>query len=1831
MRQTNEELDLAAKQSRYYASQRLQHDLNFTDTHGDNLGKAANGASFIDPKVVAAIGLTGNVTDMTPIKQLAAQKQRAAGTIVSGRSKVVKGITPEQDTPQRNATLTALLRMDPSDYKFYQGKTPDWWETVDPDSKWRNLETPKAVNNASTLLRMNLNEAQMLKFYISNGYEKFVEIPGILNQKGTRPYLGVDEKGVPQYGDGDHNNELDFIKNAFPSVFKLFNDDAQYYKTGGQKPGVFSGIAEDFAAPFAMAKDFVQAPFKFASFLAPDFVGNTTIGQVPGTKMGFDLNDVGAVARGVTKGALTVFTGAAQATKSAAEQIIANQENANSLMIMPTSADYDDFKKGVVESNVLYQVGKRVFNPDQQVDFGKGYFPEGPAFQDARTLHDAALPKLSDGSTWTLGKSIIEPLVKEGILDRNGFGASIISGLVDGVFTLGTDPAVYFDPVQSLMKAFNLTDEAATTIIRGGAADKVRQGWQAEREAAGFTVNFDDVIDMPYWSVTREGEAPPKFAGMLPSSTVLPPEVQQYIDDVAKAELSKYENLAALNVPPSVSLDTIPDTPNYFRNQFGIKHNVDGSISIVDPTKIDAMPYTRDGRAALSKLGSFDNVGQLYDFFLGRIPIGAAVAVQDVVDAARLAGKETPIKEIHSVLKEAVLSGDPTYNMRGVPGILKRAVNDTGAAIAYYASGKSRQFATMPGSVYFAFDDPISSVNDMNRMMILMNVPKKERHIMLSKAIIASTRDGAAKRFELAGDWMKTTMGPALRKNGVPEEWIKQVTQYSKWSDEIHQYTMDAIGKGYPLPWLLEGTGETLREIDFMNQGFLMLSPDVLKEVIRETSKFWKLIKPLRGNESVENTIVRTAEWKAFLENVTARYMRPSAMGAPFPVQLVAKILPDEIGRVVVDQHFSLASLKALGAGGHVNYTTHGEIIYSAKEMGDIVAKREHLDALYKELDLASASANGLKVKKIDDEILKFEKKHGTKQDLEKIIAQYQLRMDTILPGANKTLGQNVEGLMAPERLDPRVLRYERQRNMQHAFKTTDPKKWSIGTARDIVRMSESPVYAEVAKALLAGGTAEAAKLPARFLSGDLRSVFDDYIQGLANQDPGFPLTSLDGANMWVATIVTDILTRTAEDAAAIGAVATKKLGGTAAIRRPTSYAPLEAHPKFVSWVEENLLNNPKSPDVAPFHATEVSKDVARKDSLWTKGFNIYRDASLKYARSPYEQYSKWKRILELMPAMKPSEAKAMAAAIDKTEAPEWLKDSLRSRVEDANGTITREQVEILGTMYGNKQVADLLYDSSKKSYFGSNHAIFFGFFDAWREQWSVWMRQILEQPTVLELGRQAKQGLENAVVPSWAGGEPGRGVIFKDEDTGKQAVALPFSKQVYSFLGLNSEERIQLGNLTLMGQGGPGVFGFGAMIVDSFVPKRGAYTHVRKLLFPFGDPKTKSKLADYVVAPWLQSFSSGALSSLPDGFAGDWLDNVQSFMFTDTSDAVRATTYNAVLTNIASNAKGVPVSTEEREKLGKEVEDKGNYLLMLKGISRVFLPAASTTKYFTEMGGQNYSTGTVYDDFRKIQADTEKAGGTFADGTRQFLDKWGPGAWIFLSGGNVSVDGMQSTTEYGKWYDTNWKLLDKYPLIAGHMGPQEGTFDPGVFALQRANGLKEARTPEERIAKAQNSLAWTLYNNAKDSLLNLGERAGLTDAQTTRQTYYVNQMRLKQDELKKLYPSWNPKATMGESDRTLDNQIVQIEKAVEDKSVLSQPAGAALKEYWDYRNKQIDIYTRADATLLNNVWRSSAKTPVMRQRLENKGEELVEKYPEFSSLWNRILSREFDAAGAVE
>lgn len=1804
MRQTPDQINAAAARDLAWKKKREEMELTLTQQHADSISKMSAGGFITDPEIVASVGLANTGVDSKDIHQAVASSARGGRGYVPDTSTILSTLASNAGVylkPDKTPyTLFDLFYiMGSPDIKRYRTYSADWVEAVDPGGMWRSVETPETVASAKDLL--NLSEAQIVKMYLvstSKRDGKWWSIPGMSDRRQT------DERG---HWIDDPSRMVDMetqalLRKKFPTYARLEKAELdQAYAD----PGVFAGVMAELQPTIGMLKDIVGLPFKAAGFFAPDFM--KPVANVP--KAGL---------RAVTTG----FTAAAQLAKSTIEFNLTHEGPLDTFVAgvpaISTGQDLEDYRNTVIRGNVLSQIVKQMADPNQTVDLGSGFFPEGKAAEEARKAHDAGLPKI-DGKTWTLGRATVAPLIRENWIDKDGAAAQVLSGLVDATFTVATDPSIYFDPAQALMSAFKLDRVAATHLLNGAKADIVRDAWVAERVATDQSTVINEVIDMIYDETTGKwvfggtnipAENIPKLAGVLPAGTELPEEVQKVVRELAQKEIDNAGPLAILDSPPdNLPYRPGPDTREGILNDIGVIDNGDGVLR-ADPMAIDNMVNTRSGKRMLQRLTTYSNAGELYDANLGNIPPGAAVQIQDVVDAARAAGTPVDLREIHRILVDGVLSADPMYGVQYVPSYAQQIVNQTGKQVAYYANKMSRQLATMPGSTFFTFDDPIGSINDMNRIMVIMKVPTAERHAFLSRALNAVTKEGPGARFELANDWMKTVVTPALKKNGVPDEWIKTITSWAGWNDSVHLWSMDAIGRGYPTPWLTDTSGDVLRTIDTMNRGFIMVPPDMMKQVIRETTNLWKIFKPLRGNRNVEKILNEQITKK--LLQIQQQWMKPVAMGAPLPVRMVTRILPDELLRVAATGNMSSESIRILTAGGHMNYTTHGKIILSMKEITKLFPIKEHLDDLYAQLDKAMRANNGALAASLADEITKIEGKHGTINEIMEKIKTYQDRAATALPGANRAVAEQIEGLMAVERMDPRVMNYERNLNVQRAYKAENPEQWVVGTARDIVRMSMSKAYPEVAEAMLAGTQQALLDLPQRFLNGDLRPVMDELVKAFGNANPLMPLDSLQGITAYIGTVIADISTRTGMDPVALGVIQTGTLGG-ASIASNVGDDLWEASKAWRNWVKDNMLPNPATDNIpAPFHSTEATKGSVEAERWFTKAFSLYRDTSAKYARNPFMHYEKWKRIIELIPIMDPAEAQKMLAAIDATDAPDFLKESIRRAVPTAKGTATRKQVELLGDMHGHQRVADVLYDNSKKSYFGSKHGLTFGFFDAWREQWMVWARQIATQPSLVGKAALAKEALTNT------------GVIYKDEDTGQTVVPVPFSREVYNWLGLNAEERIPTKNLTLLSQAVPGAFGFGAIIMDSWIPKTGLGSGLRNVFFSHGDPSAPNRLADYFVPAWGQNIIGSVTRAVGGQKAGrvlDVFDNIESYFVGQQDERLRATTLNAVLTNLASNSGDVPLTQESREKQIADTEAKTNYLLGIKGLLRLVLPTASLTKYFTDSGAENVTTGVVMDDLRRFIDESQE----YSDAVTKLLDKYGNDTWIYLAGGSQSVPGMVPSKEYAAWYNKNSSVVSKYPSVGGYFGPQGGDYDPSAFSAQRAAGYRQPQDIKVRQEKALNNLAWVVYKNTANAMIRDGiKNYGLTEEQVRSSAQFKNKMKEQADLLKKTYPMWNPRIQSGESGRELLNQMRDIEKMVKDKNILKSPMGKALAEYWNFRTQKVDQFTTDHPDMANETWKDSSKAVGFRQKLEGKAEEIIAKNPDFQVLWDNVLSREF-------
>jgi hypothetical protein len=1852
MKKTVQQLEAEARETEALARRRQEIVDRYTPDTAERLSRAYHGSYYTNPEVTAALGVSDIPVDYKEVHINSAVQAAKYKEQLKDRRALAAGATPEVD-PNLPYSLVDLLRMDPQELAIRSDKAPAWWDQVDPQGQWRSIPVPMDIKDAKDLLQ--LQEAQVVKLFLSKTAEEWNAIPGMV-AKGT-----YNTKGERIPGTFDAYADLGA---KFPVLRNMW--DVRATMNDGPKPWSTEAISQNLIDAFQEAASrsimTAQLPFKALGFAAPDHIGPAGGVEVAGINLPsrISLKGAGEAARGGVRAATTGFVAAQQLGKSVAEQLLTRGGGLSPQNFMSftstasmTAALADiftdpqeraDFIKSVGEGNILTQIAKAAI-AGEKIDLGSGFFPEGKLAEDARKAHDAGLPQIA-GQTWTLGRATVDPLIQEGYIDRNGYTASLISGIVDGVFTVVTDPTLIMgDPVQALMRKFNLTEKAATTVLNDGViADRVLAEWKKAREAAGASTVPKDVIDLPFYSAREAGEEAPKFSGILPEGSVVPDEVEQYVQQVVDDTVRNLP-LASMDNPPAPNLPILSDKTS-IKQRLGVI-DPNGETPRFVPREIDAMPYTREGQVTLEKLGSFNNVGELYDHFLGKIPPGLSVAIQDVVDTARAAGKQVDIKEIHRVLKDGVYSGDPLYNIREVPGVYRKWVNQTGPAVAQWVSGTTRQFSRMPGSTFFSFEDPIASVRDANRLMVVMKVPNADRYTMLSSLMKAVAKGEVSERFGLAKQFTKTIIGPALRENGVPEEFIDTVSDWAGKTDDIQQWSFDAFGRGYPTPWLADA--EVLRSTDLMQKGFMMVAPEKLRQVVRETTNLWKVFEPFRGNRAME-ALLRDSIFSS-LEKIQANYLKPVALGAPLPIKMVTRIVPEGVARIAITESLDESSLKALGAfgwggkfrdeAGRVNYNAFGVEIKNAKQIQKLVPKLEEYDDLVSRIKSAESAGDTAKASRLRKELNDFVAKNGTKKQIQKEIDTFNERINQTLPGTGRKMAELSKGLMADQYGDPSVLNYVRQypkqvykdvqigANGQRIIDPKNPKNknWVTGTARDLVQMSDTPEYREVARAMLAGGKDAVEQLPTRFLHGDLKPVFEEIwakmlrTQGVKGMSATTPLTSMEGQMIWVRSLYEDILTRTASDPVAIGVVATGKLGKNSVldanawkVKTVRSVNVYEPTTEFRTWVQDNLLQNPNSPDIAPF-APEVAQDAVQvNDRLFTKAFSLYRNVEAKYARGPYKDYHKWKRIRELIPTMAPEEAAKMADALDASDVPRWLRDSVRAEIPFANGTVTRRQVEILGEMHGNQKVDNLLYDSSNRSYFGYRHSLLFGFFDAWVEQWSVWMRAIATQPSVLEKARMTQQGLQNT------------GVLYTDEDTGEQGVAIPFSKDVYSLLGLNAQERIRTKNLSLLGSAVPGFFGVGAMVMDSILPNSQAFQSLRATVFPFSDPQARSKIADYLVPAWGQGFAA-ALASRGGKTGTDFFDNLQQLASTETNDSIRATTANAVLTNIASSRRGVPLTADEREAIIDDAVAKTDYLLAIKALGRIFLPGASYTKYFTEIGAENVTQGQVLDDFSKMQEEATKNGGSYTDAVVALFDKYGDGAWVFLAGATQAAPGLQVTKEYAKWQSANPGLVDKYPLVAGWLGPQTGEYDPAAYRAQSSSGLRKPRDIEQRQERALNNLAWAQYNHFKDQLVDIGAKQGFTEQQVKRSADFKAMVKAKSDELKTQFPMWNPAATSGELERELVNQIRQIEKMVKDPAVLKLDGGKALQQYWDFRKRSIDLATSQDPSLANDSWRKAKNAGAMRAQLTRIGEQLVDTYPDFAPLWENILSREFEPA----
>jgi hypothetical protein len=1237
---------------------------------------------------------------------------------------------------------------------------------------------------------------------------------------------------------------------------------------------------------------------------------------------------------------------------------------------------------------------------------------------------------------------------------------------------------------------------------------------------------------------------------------------------------------------------------------------------MLDARKIDAMRTSRYGQAILKMIADESDPVAIWRTFLKEKSPNAAI---------RLA-KASTVDEVWQVLRDAVDSGDPNMNIRELPNGWKDWASDTGFKVKQQVDRYIKQTAMMPESTYIMFDDPTSAIRNTENLLQVVGVRGAERDGVLRVLFKAIEEDTSAAWDDFFAAANETSLAKKMNDAGWSPEEIKAFTSYRRKGDEVTRWTLEDLYDDIPIEWFDEGDGP-LRITQLLTGGGWLLEPEVIDELIKDVNP---IISGLRKITKDHVAVGKVIDAERFivdkLENLTASWVKPAALGAPLPFRYILRVVPEETLRVAFSGEFkNLGQYVAQIYSGHLNTDTFGRTIKSSAEVANEMATLEHLKFEYN--NLKSSVKNGADDAKILRRIEKIEKKHGTAADIQARIDGLTAQLEDNLPGDQRALVNkvrvHVESTFRGDKLDD----YMERSGVQEVVtrKVNDPAKitskeramrrsWVTAQARDIGEMAINADYRAVAEAMLDADPNELGRVAVRLFSGDLRKTYEAYTKNIRNVKEGWDWETLEAASSRMTEINTDIVQRTGYNRVILEAIARNEHAGQSLTLKTVNNV-YETTPQFKQLVREQLLDNPRAPMQVPYYPLiKKGSKAERNNNFMYAGFGLYTKASAALSRNPLWGQAYWKRIIEMIPAMDANEAAAMISA-NAGKLPDHVMDTLNDSLPNAKGSLNRDEMSRIAEQHAREVTDGLLWNAQNNtSYFQYRHPLFFMFFDAYREQWTTWLK-LMKNPANLHKVDLAVRSLKDFREPFAEGEE---GILHNDPISGQQVITVPGSQWAFKWMGGDANLAIKTKNLSVVGSTYPGVGPGIAIIGSSWMPDWKLFADIKQKFMPFSGAGTSTDFRDYVIPQFAQLLAAGV-----GGVGSNAVPSLDFFWKTlekfagETTIKTKQASIGPIMRQLATQTDKYPMTPDGRKQLLEDADKLSSKFAIVRSLAKVFLPASSTTEYKVETKVGVTTQGILLDEIRKTENEVFARGGKLTEAVNILLDKYGIGIWAFFgSTSETNIPGLQPTKEFQDWVYKNKGILDKYPMAGAYLGPQTGEYNANVFVRQTQYDQRGPKEPKMSLEDGANLYAQAHWDYQM-STIPLGME------NSPKAIILKNQVL---NEIEQAFPGWSTLGSTADAQVKRRYQLQDIAKMILDPKVLTTPAGSALKEYMDKRKENIELMVSNSGGAVNNRnWIKNQSSYPLRQRLFNEGNAIAKNVPEFAAMWENVLVREFD------
>lgn len=520
---------------------------------------------------------------------------------------------------------------------------------------------------------------------------------------------------------------------------------------------------------------------------------------------------------------------------------------------------------------------------------------------------------------------------------------------------------------------------------------------------------------------------------------------------------------------------------------------------------------------------------------------------------------------------------------------------------------------------------------------------------------------------------------------------------------------------------------------------------------------------------------------------------------------------------------------------------------------------------------------------------------------------------------------------------------------------------------------------------------------------------------------------------------------------------------------------------------------------------------------------------------------------------------------------------------------LTFEAANVIASRRAVNHTRDLLYDLSKKSQFFDSMRTVFPFGEAWKEVMTRWAKLTWENPRVI---RRFSQGIwaakgEGSDVINTVTGNPATGQgFFSTDQYGQEVFNYPGSSLLNEqLMGIPIPLTGRVSGLNMVGTGLPG-FGPVVQIPTSyFLPDKPAFDEIRSIIAPIG----------------AQPGSGDLFNTAVDSMFPSWFNKMRKGFFANpNSDRVYASTVFDVARYLQSTGEYKtqgPNAQAETNRLMNDSKKGAKTLYIIRGMGQATLPSAPTPSWV--INDKQGKLLLAWSATKWYQKKVKKVG--YEQAYEEFLNHFGTDNFLMVQPkSKATIPNAPVKTNAFDWARNNPAIRERYPHVYGLFAPSGGEFSIQAYQKSIEHGERKTMTPEEMVSAANSRLATVAYNRAKavfGESISEAEASLLRDLRTT---------------LVHEFPGYQSQSVSFTQRSTL---ISELKDAAQDSRVYRTPAGKALRKY--LMGREVTLSSMGGTGL-------TAKTYfAQRLALLARGEELVDKYPDFQPMWDTVFKPE--------